>query len=100
MSADICFTSAGRTTFEIASIGIPSIVLCQNYRESTHFFASEENGFMNLGEAGEINEGKILDVFTWLVENPEKRNELNQKMMNYDIRHSKKKVLDLIRKKI
>ena len=100
MEADICFTSAGRTTFEIASIGIPSIVLCQNSRESTHFFATEENGFINLGESSDIHEGKILEVFTSLAENPDKRKDLNRKMMSYDIRQSKKKVLDLIRKKI
>lgn len=100
ISSDVCFTSAGRTTFEIASIGVPSIVLCQNERESTHFFASADNGFINLGELTDIHEGGILEAFVSLVENPDKRSELSQRMLGYDIRKSKKKVLDLIRKKI
>ena len=48
-NADIIFSSAGRTTFEAASLGIPTIVLCQNRREITHFFAQQSNGFINLG---------------------------------------------------
>ncbi len=42
--ADLVFTSAGRTTFEIACVGTPAIVIAQNERELTHLFATEENG--------------------------------------------------------
>ena len=41
--SDIVFSSAGRTTFETASLGVPAIVLSQNTRESTHFFAKNSN---------------------------------------------------------
>ena len=45
LKADIIFTSAGRTVYEVASLGVPCIVLAQNKRELTHYFASSENGF-------------------------------------------------------
>ena len=38
ISADIIFTSAGRTMYEIASIGVPCVCLCQNQRELTHIW--------------------------------------------------------------
>ena len=42
-AADIAFSSAGRTVYELALAGTPSIIMAQNERELTHFFASEEN---------------------------------------------------------
>ena len=42
--ADIAFTSAGRTVYELASIGTPTIVLAQNEREMLHTFANSNNG--------------------------------------------------------
>ena len=42
LEADIVFTSAGRTIYEVASIATPAIVMAQNAREMTHFFASPE----------------------------------------------------------
>jgi CMP-N-acetylneuraminic acid synthetase/spore coat polysaccharide biosynthesis predicted glycosyltransferase SpsG len=97
---DICFTSAGRTTFEIASIGVPTIVLCQNHRESTHFFASEKNGFINLGENDNIPAGKILQTFMDLSDNYETRISMHRQMVATNLRNGKKKVLELIRKHI
>ena len=47
--ADIIFTSAGRTMYEVCSLGVPTICLCQNDREMTHVFANETNGFINMG---------------------------------------------------
>ena len=42
--ADLIFTSAGRTMYEIASLGVPCICLCQNERELSHIFGNVENG--------------------------------------------------------
>src|SRR5690606_23930986 len=47
--ADVAFTSAGRTLFELAAVRTPAIVLAQNERELMHTFASEAYGFVNLG---------------------------------------------------
>ena len=42
-------TSAGRTVYEAASLGVPTVVLCQNDRELQHDFASPDHGIINLG---------------------------------------------------
>ncbi len=63
LEADLIFTSAGRTTYEIASIGTPAIVLAQNERELTHFFASSEFGFLNLGLGYNISNEELQKTF-------------------------------------
>ncbi|HIQ28910.1 MAG TPA: hypothetical protein EYH42_10520 [Sulfurovum sp.] len=60
LAADVIFTSAGRTTYEIASLGVPAIVLAQNERELTHFFASNEFGFLNLGLGYNVSKKTLL----------------------------------------
>ena len=67
LEADLIFTSAGRTTYEVASIGVPTIVLAQNDRELTHFFASSEFGFINLGLGYNVSNELLLKEFIELV---------------------------------
>lgn len=93
--ADIVFTSAGRTTFEVASMGVPSIVLCQNKRETTHFFASEKNGFYNLGLGSEVSDEEILEAFARVLEF-ETRKEMHKRMLANGLKMGKKRVMKLI----
>lgn len=97
LSADIIFTSAGRTIYEIVSLAVPVIVLAQNERELTHFFASEENGFLNLGLGYNISDEEILDSFKNLVENYELRKNMHYLMKSVDLRNGRKKVIKLIK---
>lgn len=46
---DILVTSAGRTVFEAAAVGIPTVVLAQNNREATHTHLGPEHGNIYLG---------------------------------------------------
>ncbi len=94
--ADIIFTSAGRTTYEIALIGTPAIVLAQNERELTHFFADEKNGFINLGLGKDQAENLILEKFVQLKDDFQKRIEINQKMLKNNIREGRQKVIQVI----
>jgi spore coat polysaccharide biosynthesis predicted glycosyltransferase SpsG len=48
-SADLALTSAGRTVTEMMTLGLPTIVLCQNLRELRHTHASSVFGVINLG---------------------------------------------------
>jgi CMP-N-acetylneuraminic acid synthetase/spore coat polysaccharide biosynthesis predicted glycosyltransferase SpsG len=96
LSADIIFTSAGRTTYEIASIGIPAIVLVQNEREKTHFFASKEFGFLNMGLGYNISNQEIMVAFSNLVESTEIRRGMSKLMQSIDLRMGRKKVNRLI----
>lgn len=94
--ADIIFTSAGRTTYEVASLHVPTIVLAQNTREMTHFFASAEFGFLNLGLGAVLTKQEILDAFIGLVENYPARQYMSGLMAKSDLIGGRKRVVDLI----
>jgi len=96
LEADIIFTSAGRTVYEIASIATPAIVLAQNNRELTHLFASRENGFLNLGLGYTLDNQVILDNFKNLVENVEIRKHMNRVMRDNSLKKGRKRVKKLI----
>lgn len=100
LDADIIFTSAGRTVYEIASLGVPCIVLAQNIRELTHYFASSENGFINLGLGSENSYTEILTVFESLITDFQKRIYASNLMKKTDLRSGRKIVINLIKNEI
>ena len=100
LSADIAFTSGGRTTFELACIGIPTIVLCQNERELTHLFCSNENGFINLGLGKNNSKEVILTQFDSLCIDVSKRKRNNVKLKSFNLSKGKNEVLKLLRESI
>jgi len=94
--ADIIFTSAGRTTYEIASMCIPTIVLAQNKRELTHFFASSEYGFLNLGLGYELQNDKILSSFKGLINSYKNRKNISELMKKTNLKNGRVRVSKLI----
>lgn len=94
--ADIVFSSAGRTIYELACVGVPSIILCQNEREKSHFFASKQYGFQDMGIGEDISEKEILKAFSDLAENFETRNYMSKLMQSCDIKNGKNRVIKLI----
>jgi spore coat polysaccharide biosynthesis predicted glycosyltransferase SpsG len=95
--ADIIFSSAGRTVYEIACIGTPAVILAQNEREMSHFFAAPENGFIKPGLGNDISQDEILRIFKNLVEDFELRKEMNRLMLEKDIRSGKKTLMKLLK---
>lgn len=96
LEADLIFTSAGRTTYEIASIGTPAIVMAQNEREMTHFFASSEFGFLNLGLGYKLTDDELYKNFTTLVNSTESRIYMSELMKKTDLKSGRKTVNRLI----
>lgn len=96
LKADLIFTSAGRTAFEIASIGTPAIVLAQNERETTHFFAGSEYGFLNLGLGYELTNDFIFKKFVEVVESYDNRVYMSNLMKKNNLKESRNKVIKLI----
>lgn len=98
--ADLIFTSAGRTIYEICSTGTPAIVLAQNERELTHFFANSKYGFINLGLGNQISSKLILEEFKNLLDNFNFRKLQNKTMINQNLKLGKsivrQKILELI----
>ena len=95
--ADIIFTSAGRTMFEVCSLGVPTICLCQNDREKTHVFANSSNGFINMGLGVDVEMQQIIDEFINLVNNYDLRIEMNRRMLNVDLKDGFENIRSIIR---
>ncbi|HFU76802.1 MAG TPA: acylneuraminate cytidylyltransferase [Arcobacter sp.] len=96
LEADLIFTSAGRTTYEIASIGTPAIVLAQNERELTHFFANSEFGFLNLGLGYNLRNEELFSKFQEIINSYENREYMNELMKKTELKNGRKKVIKLI----
>jgi len=96
LNADLIFTSAGRTTYEIASICTPTIVMAQNERELTHFFASSKYGFLNLGLGYNLEASQIYNTFTELVKSYESRKYMSELMKKINLKDGRKIVNKLI----
>jgi len=96
LESDLIFTSAGRTVYEIASIGTPAIVLGQNEREMTHFFASAKYGFSNLGLGYKVSDKELMIEFVRLVESFEIREHMSSLMKKQDLKSGRKRVYKLI----
>lgn len=92
---DIAITSRGRTGFELAFLGIPTISIAQNLREMKHDFLNEKNGFMYLGmNPKDIFIQQALDSYIHL--SKDKREELQQKMLATNLRNGRKNVINTI----
>ena len=95
--ADLIFTSAGRTMYEVCSLGVPTICICKDERELTHVFANETNGFINMGLSTDIEKQEIIDQFISLVNDYELRLEMNQKMLSIDLKDGFENIWAVIR---
>ena len=94
--ADLCVTSQGRTVFELASMGVPAIVLAQNEREAEHVFAGMGNGFINLGIGSETDAITIIRTIQYLVEVPKVRQEMRDLQLSREFVKGQERVIKLI----
>ena len=94
-SCDIGITSRGRTGYELAMLGIPSISMAQNQREEKHGFVCNENGFSYIGlnPADEIIESNLK---MYLSLSKESRQHFQDKLLSHDLRGGRKRVMSLI----
>lgn len=94
-SCDIGITSRGRTGYELAILGIPSISMAQNHREEKHGFVCNENGFSYIGlnPADEIIESNLK---MYLSLSKESRRRFQSMLLSHDLRAGRKRVMSLI----
>lgn len=94
-SCDIAVTSRGRTGYELAILGIPSIAMAQNKREEKHGFVCNENGFTYLGlnPPDEIIKSN-LDMYLGL--SAEARSRFQRMLLSHDLRNGRRRVMSLI----
>lgn len=94
-SCDIGITSRGRTGYELAMLGIPSISMAQNQREEKHGFVCNENGFTYIGlnPADEIIESNLK---MYVSMSKETRERFQNMLLSHDLRGGRKRVMGLI----
>ena len=95
-SCDVGVTSRGRTGYELAILGIPSISMAQNHREEKHGFVCNENGFSYIGlnPADEVIKA-TLDMY--LKMSKEGRQHYQDMLLSHDLRGGRKRVMSLIK---
>ncbi|MDN5328052.1 MAG: hypothetical protein PWP03_690 [Candidatus Woesearchaeota archaeon] len=79
--ADIAITSNGRTVYELTVMGIPTLSISQNDRETLHLFARYHPGIKYLGIACKVNEKKILEEIKKIVNNSKIRRSMHQEQL-------------------
>lgn len=94
--ADLAVTSQGRTVYELASMGVPAVVLAQNEREAEHVFAGIQNGFINLGLGSKQDDNTIISTIEWLMKTPEVRKEMRRLQLSKDFSKGQDRVIGLI----
>lgn len=92
---DIAITSRGRTGYELAMLGIPTIAMAQNKREEMHGFVCRENGFEYLGlnPSNEMIEGNLRLYISF---NRKVRQDIQNVLLSHDLKSGRKRVMDLI----
>lgn len=92
---DVAITSRGRTGYELAMLGIPSIAMAQNKREEKHGFVSNENGFTYIGlnPDDEVIESNLR---MYLGLSQKARQNFQDKLLSHDLRGGRKRVMGLI----
>ena len=93
---DLAVTSQGRTVYELASMGVPSVVLAQNEREAEHVFAGIQNGFINLGLGNDADETTIIQTIRWLIKTPHVRREMRNLELSREFSKGHERVIHLI----
>ena len=94
-ACDVAVTSRGRTSYELALLGIPSIVMAQNKREESHGFVINENGFIYLG----LNPNDRLiesNLNLLMTMDKESREDYHSTLLKNDLRGGRHRVVSLI----
>lgn len=93
---DLAITSQGRTVYELASMGVPAVVMAQNEREAEHVFAGIQNGFINLGLGKDQDVKTIISTISWLMSTPNVRSEMRKLQLSVDFSKGQDRVIKLI----
>jgi CMP-N-acetylneuraminic acid synthetase len=94
-SCDVGFTSRGRTGYELALLGIPSVAMAQNHREEKHGFVCNENGFSYIGlnPDDEVIESNLK---MYLSLSRKSRQRFQDMLLSHDLKNGRRRVMALI----
>lgn len=92
---DIGLTSRGRTGYELAYLGIPTLAMAQNEREELHKFISRENGFFYLGKnPSDYIIEKNLNMVMCM--NKLEREEVQKQLLMHELKQGRNRVMGII----
>lgn len=92
---DIAFSARGRTGYELAVLGIPTISIAQNDREERHNFMSDKNGYLYIGyDPDKKTMEQALDKLVFA--DKAERTSLQKKMLSHDLRSGRKHIMNII----
>jgi CMP-N-acetylneuraminic acid synthetase/spore coat polysaccharide biosynthesis predicted glycosyltransferase SpsG len=94
--ADLAITSGGRTVLELAALRVPTIVICQNARETTHAFVSDEDSIVNLGYRGDVSDAEVARQIARLLDSEEARSAMRARLEARDFSQGKRRVIERI----
>lgn len=94
-NCDIGITSRGRTSYELATLGIPSIVMAQNKREEKHGFVTGINGFSYLG-LNPSNQIIMANLDMLIALSEHDRKSFQETLLSHDLRNGRSRVMRLI----
>lgn len=93
--SDFAITSRGRTCYELATLGIPTIAMAQNEREERHEFVCEKNGFWYLGRQAETSSIKEA-IDRMIGSDVAERKEMQKKMLLHNLKNGRERIKNLI----
>jgi spore coat polysaccharide biosynthesis predicted glycosyltransferase SpsG len=84
--ADIAMTSNGRTVYELAALGIPTVSIAQNDRETLHLFARYSKGIDYLGIATNVSEPRLWESLKGIVQDKSLRLKMREALLSCNLR--------------
>jgi len=92
---DAAICSRGRTGFELAICGIPTMCFAQNEREERHTFLSEKNGYSYIGfrPSDKIVKRTLDELLASSVDERKNKQKLMQK---HNLKNGRRNVIELI----
>lgn len=79
MQADLAVTAGGNTLFELACLGVPTVVVCGERFEVATARRLDASGFgLNLGFGGDVDEGEIAAAVMRLLHDPVQREAMSR----------------------
>ena len=92
---DVAVSSRGRTCFELASMGLPTMSIAQNKREEQHTFVCENHGFLCLDSDANANEiEKLFDTLISL--SKEQRKDRQKQMLKFNLKNGRRNLVERI----
>ncbi|AXI01051.1 hypothetical protein DV702_15795 [Sporosarcina sp. PTS2304] len=95
--ADMVLCDAAYTPYEIATIGVPCIVLAQNEFESNLGFPTERNGFIHLGLGRKVTQSNLLNAIMEPLLHEARKDRAVRRQLKLPMGDGGDKVLEVIR---